>query len=290
MIKKLLISLLLVSTAFGQFWTQPTQKPWLGLQVNYGHPLSKGLVGLWLMNENSGDKVQDLSGNGNSGTLAGTTPVWTPGKYGPALDFNGGYVDIGDIDGIAGRSLTIVAHIYVDDLTGDERGIVTQWSSDSVTRIFNFRVEKTGALAFYTCDGFTITSNKTTTGIITTGKWYSVAMSFNSTNQKARFYVGGVYYSNAGQDDNLHNLRDGSDLLNIGAAEDANQDNFDGRISHVIIYRHNPDFFNTESEIQQFYSNPFCMFQEVFPVWWYAGIGEAPATSIPIFMYHYMNH
>ncbi|MCJ7482651.1 MAG: LamG domain-containing protein [Thermodesulfovibrionales bacterium] len=40
------------------------------------------------MNEGSGNTVQDLSGNGNAGTLVGNT-YWAGGKFGPALDFDG---------------------------------------------------------------------------------------------------------------------------------------------------------------------------------------------------------
>jgi hypothetical protein len=36
-----------------------TQKPPLGQQINWSHPLSKGLVGCWLMNEGSGNKIYD---------------------------------------------------------------------------------------------------------------------------------------------------------------------------------------------------------------------------------------
>ncbi len=78
----LLVILLLCSSAFGQF----QQKPLLGEQVNWAHPLSKGLVGLWLLNEGSGNRVFDLSGNGNTGTITGAD--WVPGKYGHSLRFD----------------------------------------------------------------------------------------------------------------------------------------------------------------------------------------------------------
>lgn len=39
------------------------RKPLLGEQINWSHPLSKGLLGCWLMNETSGGVIYDLSGN-----------------------------------------------------------------------------------------------------------------------------------------------------------------------------------------------------------------------------------
>lgn len=35
-------------------------KPPVGSQINWGHPLSQGLVGCWLMNESSGNQIRDL--------------------------------------------------------------------------------------------------------------------------------------------------------------------------------------------------------------------------------------
>ena len=67
-------------------------KPVLGSQLRFGHPLSKGLVGLWLMNEGSGNIVQDLSGNGNTGTFV-NTPTWVAGKYGQAIELSSGTTD-----------------------------------------------------------------------------------------------------------------------------------------------------------------------------------------------------
>ena len=60
------------------------QKPPLGWPLDY----DSGLVpeaGFWLMNEDSGNKVFDLSGNGNDGTFVGTAPSWTSGKFGSAV-------------------------------------------------------------------------------------------------------------------------------------------------------------------------------------------------------------
>jgi glucose/arabinose dehydrogenase/PKD repeat protein len=53
-----------------------------------GGPTIPGLVGSWSFNEGTGSTAADLSGRGNTGTLAG--PTWTAdGKYGGALSFDG---------------------------------------------------------------------------------------------------------------------------------------------------------------------------------------------------------
>ena len=42
----------------------------------------KDLVGLWAFDEGTGNKVKDLSGNGNDGTISGAK--WVDGKFGKA--------------------------------------------------------------------------------------------------------------------------------------------------------------------------------------------------------------
>ena len=78
MIKKLLILLLLSLSSVS--WGQQTGiKPILGRQLDWSNPLTKGLVGCWLLNEGRGNIVQDMSGNGNTGTFQGAT-YWSGGS------------------------------------------------------------------------------------------------------------------------------------------------------------------------------------------------------------------
>ena len=75
-----------------RYWGQ--QKPPLGVPANKGHILCPS-SGLWLMNEGHGSPiVQDLSGNGNTGTLTGTSPSWIAGDLGAAIDLPGTNEDI----------------------------------------------------------------------------------------------------------------------------------------------------------------------------------------------------
>ena len=59
----------------------PWQKPYRGIQLNRQHPLARGLVGCWLVNEGTGDKVFDYSGNGNNGILTNMDEAdWVSGR------------------------------------------------------------------------------------------------------------------------------------------------------------------------------------------------------------------
>jgi chitodextrinase len=50
-------------------------------------PPTTGLLGYWPFNEDSGSVADDVSGNGNKGTITGAT--WVSGYIGSALNFNG---------------------------------------------------------------------------------------------------------------------------------------------------------------------------------------------------------
>lgn len=79
------------------------QKPWgrrkppLGAQLNRGHPLSRGLVAYWVMNEGGGATAYDVSGYRNSGVLT-NGPTWGLGKYGRGITFDGSddYINLGN--------------------------------------------------------------------------------------------------------------------------------------------------------------------------------------------------
>ena len=64
-----------------RYWDQ---KPPLGATIDFSHPLSRGLVGAWLMNEGGGKIVNDIARK-NNGIINGAD--WVPSKYGKALFF-----------------------------------------------------------------------------------------------------------------------------------------------------------------------------------------------------------
>ncbi len=77
-------------------------KPPRGILPNLAHPSLRGLIGWWLFQEGSGDRVYDLSGDRNTGTLNGfAVPAtkasgWGAGLFGGTLlyDETNDYVDI----------------------------------------------------------------------------------------------------------------------------------------------------------------------------------------------------
>lgn len=64
-----------------------------GLMLDRAHPLSRGLVGWWPINEGAGERVNDISGNGEHGkainVVQSATAGWTGGPLGRAFRFDG---------------------------------------------------------------------------------------------------------------------------------------------------------------------------------------------------------
>ena len=67
----------------------PLLKPIRAYQINWSHPLARGLAGCWLLNEATGEKVADCGLRRNNGSFHYDTnaPLWKPGKHGSCLEF-----------------------------------------------------------------------------------------------------------------------------------------------------------------------------------------------------------
>jgi hypothetical protein len=141
---------------------------------------SSGLVGYWSLDEGSGATAYDSSGNSNDGTVNGA--LWTVGKVGGALSFDGvnDYVDCG-----TGSSLMPTSAITVE-----------AWFNTNSVSTYG-----TIASTFYYW-GYFLRINPnfagiefapgicySPTGIIQTGVWYHVAGTFDGT--LAQIYVNG---------------------------------------------------------------------------------------------------
>lgn len=101
----------------------PGQKPLLGTPIDWSHPLSKGIVACWIMNEGIGGKLLDLSGNGYHGIFnyIRGEPVWANSSIGLGVKtlsdtFNGPWIDTGyQID--TSRAISAFGIISVSDKT-----------------------------------------------------------------------------------------------------------------------------------------------------------------------------
>jgi flagellin-like protein len=97
------------------------------------------LVGYWKFDDNGGSSAADSSGNGNPGTLV-NSPTWVNGKYGYALNFNGGnqYVTVSSNDALSPEvstgEMTLCAWINLESypVSGQSRAPVIEKGSSGM--------------------------------------------------------------------------------------------------------------------------------------------------------------
>ncbi len=84
------------------------------------------LVGLWRFDEGSGTVANDASGSGHHGTLVGD-PLWTGGKIGGALDFDGqdDVVEIGAFD-VVGPGITLAGWMRPRSFAINDGRVITK--------------------------------------------------------------------------------------------------------------------------------------------------------------------
>ena len=240
------------------------QKPPLGTSLNFAHPLARGLVGYWIFNENGGDRVADLSGNGNTAVLTNMNPAtdWVPGKDGPALDFDGN-----------DATLTLTKQIKFDDnysiVWWVNYDVVTQTRYIGTTGLHNSLVLATATTMWIrTNDGGYLVFNVDSHSA---GQWYQNVVTRDGSGNW-RWYINGKESSSGPTNDPDYLLID-----SIGRASTGNL--LDGKILSVSIYERT---LSSEDTVE-LYTNPYSMFALPNVAMLYAEAAPPPGAAIPVF-------
>ena len=228
-----------------------TQKPYRGMQLNKAHSLARGLVGCWVMNERTGDKVFDLSGNGNHGTNNGAD--WVA----DGLDFNGtsDYVDCGNAIGETIESadaFSFIARVKCDNLASDN-AVVSRWGTVAAERQFIMWMD-TGdgadGWAIATYDGSTYHISGTTVASATQGVYQNVVATFDGSTQK-------IYVDSIERDSDSGAIQ-GVSTTNVRIGEEYTGKNFNGIMQYVYIYNR----ALSAEEVSWLNREPYAMFEQ----------------------------
>lgn len=232
-------------------------KPPLGTQLDWSHPLNKGLAGFWLFNEGHGNKVNDLSMNRNTGTLTSmafpptTASGWNPGRNGVGLNFDGvnDYVDAGNNASLnITGNMTISAWIKIPSAPATYPGIVTKRESDGTVGYVLALNANNAILFLLKIEGVSKIATSQTFSLNT---WHHVVGVYNNITMVT--YVDGT----AGNPSNVNgSISISSNALKIGVSHLGAY--FNGTIDEVRIYNR----ALSASEVQQLYIDPYCMFME----------------------------
>ena len=133
------------------------------------------VVGVWLFDEGGGKIVKDTSDNGYDGEIVGKVK-WSNGKFGSALEFDGGHVKIPHQDGMDLLEFTITAWIKVPGVVDPYQMIVGKeaWPD----RNYSMWI-RPGVMTF----GFTLPGAAQDIQVgskeVTDGQWHFVAGTYN---------------------------------------------------------------------------------------------------------------
>lgn len=157
-----------------------------------------GLIAYWKFDEGSGSTANDSSGNGNDGIIYGA--MWTSGKIGNALNFDGinDWVDIPD--DISPEHITLEAWIYptgFDDSAGDQGNpIITKETGRGTppwSESFAWRLRITPRMHKLQLQCFTPTGAGGGSAVSETalemGEWFHVAGTYDGI--QTRVYING---------------------------------------------------------------------------------------------------
>jgi len=164
----------------------PRQRPLKTIPSALG---DQGIVGNWLFYYlKGGDHLHDFSPNGNHGTLNG--PVWKDGRYGWALEFDGGddYVDLGDYKYLADQGWTVLAWININTYK-DYNNIVGAGKPDGSKYLKPGGYISTDANGFL-CDYTDVEGWITSDTTLSTNTWYLAVFQLEPDNTY-NFYLNG---------------------------------------------------------------------------------------------------
>jgi len=237
--------LLLATSVFAQ-WPYDN-KPMLGRQINWVHPLSKGLVGLWLFNEGSGGQASDLSGNGNIGIFV-NSPIWGIGKYGQLVNFVSTSSQVISVSNapVTAVPMTLISWVKTGAAWKYIYGVSVCNSGSEFNR---HAVSCRANVSFSYNFGDTGVSG----GSVVADTHYMIA-GVSYAIDDHHLYVDGIEIASS----SLSSIATGLDRIGIGALYDSTPSYSDGGVEMAMIYNR----ALSASEVALLYREMFCMFEE----------------------------
>ena len=219
--------------------------------------MTASLIGCWLMNEGTGNKVYDMSGNRNDGTFGAgaASPSWATGKYGHATSYDGGdnttVADSPSIQFTSPETFTVAAWMLTR-ATGSNDGFIG--NSEFEGGGYMLGITAAGDLIFILNNDAQQYGNNALITVYT-NTWYYVVGVYDGIN--SHIYIDGVLKHSM----SASITPSGSTLL-IGDGQQGGWDGFNGQIDNAMLFNR----ALSASEIALLYREPFCFMAEDLPV------------------------
>ncbi|MHC4678127.1 MAG: LamG domain-containing protein [Planctomycetota bacterium] len=233
----------------------PQLEPVRGLQINWTHPLARGLSGCWLLNEGTGNRVMDSGPFKQYGDFHGGPPLWKPGRCGYSVEFDGAdeCIDCGPIKFGWDKTNEVSVVALANQAASQVAKCV--FGRGAYVRPAVLATQTNGKFYWRVRTNVTVTNITSTSTHATDGsEWVHVAGTWKQNN--SRLYVNGVEEASNTTLTGTLSLVD--TYSGIGGMYDAGYANvFTGRIGYVLIYNR----ALSPREIEWLYREPFVMFE-----------------------------
>jgi len=235
----------------------PLLKPTRALQIDWSHPLSRGLTGCWLMNEATGEIVADCGPRRNNGSFHYSTvpPVWKTGKHGSALQFDSErciYCGNGKFGWDITNEISVIASVNQSASQTN-----TLFARSGFARPCKLTAYTSGRFKWWVyTDGTNCTINSTSTYPIDGSEFVHIAGTWRPGN--GRLYVNGVQEANESSSSGSLSFVNDSQPVGIGGTYEAGNYYycFSGMIEYVFVYNR----ALSAEEIRWLYRQPFGIF------------------------------
>lgn len=270
------------------------RKPTLSEVANlYGlfrkHPRYQGCVGHWIMNENGGLVLYDISGSGYHGTFIGP-PTWTTGLSGPALAFNGTdqVVTMGQVLDMGTQSFTLIAYCKSTSVAvSANNGVIYKKDVSSIPAAGYSLAMPNGQFGMRMGDGTAGVNNLVGTGF-NDDRWHQVVSVARRGTNVETFLDG----ASRGQtsETTLGNINNAAVPFSIGGRYVTSVGQaFLGSLDHIQVY----DRALSANEVVSKFVDPYLEFdwayQRLHPRFFFFSV-SMPKPALPFINTYYNNH
>lgn len=195
--------------------------------------LPSGMVAGWNFDESAGDRVADVTGNGNTLALRGS-PTWVAGRYGAAVDFDGTGEYAVALNSptlnISGSAMTFSAWVKPSGGGGDQVLFGKFYNAGMSTPYYQYGIELSGTTPIFFIGTSSGLAGAGMGSALRVGEWSHLATVFDG--DRLHFYVNGDLVSSPPLDATI-TPRDS--VLHLGADASPTQF-FTGALDDVRVY------------------------------------------------------
>jgi hypothetical protein len=242
-------------------------KPPISAGLNPAHPLADRLAGCWLLNEGAGRVVRDISGQRHDGSFSGG-PLWTPGAFGPAVEFDGNddWISMGNCLNLGTDDITMLVLVQYsaaeqpEQWQGVHAGAVAGKGYLGSSNGYGVSVSGGNKIGWQVRNQSTVFSI-TSDNVLNDGQWHVViGVCDRDSATGLRLYIDGVRQSATADPTSIAgvNLTD-TPAFAVGSRQDVSQSwawDYLGRVGAVCVWKR----VLTEDQIGQLQREPFALF------------------------------